>query len=97
MHISIRRYKTSSGAELTRRVQEGFMPLIRQAPGFIAYYVVETDRDVWTSISVFATEAQAEASNQFAREWAGANVLALSGIPDVTSGPVTAHATGATA
>ncbi|HWA86001.1 MAG TPA: hypothetical protein VG710_07255 [Opitutus sp.] len=92
MHISIRRYKTKSGAELTRRVQAGFLPLIRQAEGFIAYYVVESGGDAWTSISVFETAAQAEASNTFAREWAGANVLALSGVPDVTAGPVMAHA-----
>ncbi len=36
MYVSIRRYKTTSVEELTRRVQEGFVPIVRQAPGYIA-------------------------------------------------------------
>jgi hypothetical protein len=92
MHLSIRTYHTESGAELSRRVQEGFVPLIRSAPGFIAYYAVESEGGTWSSISVFETAAQAEESNRLARDWAREHVFALSGTPVIAAGPVTAHA-----
>jgi hypothetical protein len=45
MYASIRQYQTTHGAaaELARRVQEGFVPIIASAPGFIAYYVVDDE------------------------------------------------------
>jgi hypothetical protein len=91
MYISIRRYKTESSAEVTRPVQEEFVPLISKAPGFVAYYAIEAGDDVWASVSIFDTQAQAEDSNRVAAEWVKKAVASLVGPPEVTAGKVVAH------
>lgn len=92
MHASIRRYKTNSSAELTRRVKEGFVPLISKSPGFVAYYAIDTGQGEWASISIFTTQAEAEQSNWLAGDWAGKNAVdALSEKPAITAGTVVIH------
>ncbi len=93
MHASIRRYQVSAPAEVTRKVKEGFLPLIAKAPGFVAYYAIEAGPKEWVSVSVFDTKAGAEESTRLAADWAKKNVAAwLSGTPAVTAGDVVAHA-----
>ena len=43
MFTSIRKYKVKRGSmeEYARRVQEGFVPLTRQMPGFRGYYLLD--------------------------------------------------------
>lgn len=96
MYASIRRYRTSAGAaaELAKRVEQGFVPIISRAPGFIAYYVVDAGNDVVASVSVFQDRAGAEESNRMAAEWVKENLAALiSGSPEITAGAVTVHKT----
>ena len=96
MYASVRRYKTTPGspAEISRRVNQGFVPIISKAPGFVAYYVVEAANDAVVSISIFQTEAEAEGSNLMARDWVKANIAALfAGPPDITAGTLSVHKT----
>lgn len=97
MYASIREYKTEPGEaiELARRVKQGFVPIISQAPGFIAYYVVDTGHDVVASISIFQDQAGAEESNRMAADWVKANIATLvSGPSEITAGTVTVHSSG---
>ena len=41
MYVSIRQYNGRNVAEFSRRVQEGFVPIVRQVPGFLAWYLVD--------------------------------------------------------
>ena len=91
MYASVRRYKTKSSAEFTRRVQEEFVPLISKVRGFVAYYGIEAGADVWASVSVFDTQAGAEESNRVAAEWVKKTAASLVGQPDVTAGNVVVH------
>ena len=96
MYASIRRYKTSPGAaaELARRVNQGFVPIISKAPGFVAYYVVDAGNDVVASVSVFQDQAGAEESNRMAADWVKKNIASLfSGPPEITAGAVTVQKT----
>lgn len=96
MYASIRKYKTQSGAsaELARRVNQGFVSIVSQAPGFVAYYVVDAGNDVVASVSVFQDQAGAEQSNHMAAEWVKGNLVALvAGPPEITAGTVTVHKT----
>ncbi len=96
MYASVRRYKTSPGAasEIARRVNQGFVPIISKAPGFVAYYVVDGGNDVAASISVFQNQAGAEESNRMAADWVKKNIASLfSGPPEITAGEVTVHKT----
>lgn len=59
MYASLRHYQFKPGtvAEVSRRTQEHFVPVISQGPGFIAYYVVTEENDRATSISIFESQA----------------------------------------
>jgi hypothetical protein len=96
MYASIRQYQTTYGAaaELARRVQEGFVPIMASASGFIAYYVVDAGDDQVASVSIFQDQAGAEDSNRMAASWARVHLAELvAGAPIVTAGAVTIHAT----
>ena len=69
MYTSIRRYKTDSVAEVTKRVNEQFVPLIKGIPDLVAYYLVNTDHGTMTSVSVFETQEGQEESNRVAASW----------------------------
>lgn len=91
MYASIRRYKTSPGAaaELAQRVNQGFVPIISKAPGFVAYYVVDAGNDVVASVSLFQDKAGAEESNRMAATWVKENIASLfEGPPEITAGEV---------
>jgi heme-degrading monooxygenase HmoA len=91
MFSSIRRYLVRRGSveELSRRVQEGFVPLVRQMKGFRGYYLINGGPDVLITISVFDSADEAFASNEKAADWVRNNVLAATrGLPEVTVGDV---------
>ncbi|MDB6121159.1 MAG: hypothetical protein JWQ71_152 [Pedosphaera sp.] len=96
MHASIRRYKKTATAELTRRVNQEFLPLISNAPGFVAYYAIDAGDGVWASVSVFDSREGAERSNRLAAEWIAKNLpSSTTGQPEITAGEVVAHSLAA--
>ncbi|HET7881491.1 MAG TPA: antibiotic biosynthesis monooxygenase family protein [Acetobacteraceae bacterium] len=91
MFTTIRKYKVRKGsvATLARRVQEGFVPLVRQMPGFKSYYLIDGGPDELTTISMFETADAALASNEKAADWVRNNVLDQTrGMPEVIVGTV---------
>jgi heme-degrading monooxygenase HmoA len=89
MFTSIRKYTVRRGSaeELARRVREGFVPLIRQMPGFRSYYLLDGGPDVLITISRFDSADEAFASNEKAADWVRNNVLELTkGMPEVMVG-----------
>jgi heme-degrading monooxygenase HmoA len=89
MFTSIRKYKVKRGSaeELARRVQEGFLPLLRQMPGFRSYYLLDGGPDVLITISRFDSADEAFASNEKAANWVRNNVLEFTkGMPEVMVG-----------
>ena len=91
MFSSIRRYTVKQGTveELTRRVQEGFVPIVRNMPGFRGYYLVNGGPEVLIAISVFDNADGALASNEQAADWVRNNVLgSAAGTPEVLVGDV---------
>jgi heme-degrading monooxygenase HmoA len=89
MFTSIRKYNVRRGSaeELARRVYEGFLPLLRQMPGFRSYYLLDGGPDVLITISRFDSADEAFASNEKAAEWVRNNVLEFTkGMPEVMTG-----------
>jgi heme-degrading monooxygenase HmoA len=89
MFTSIRKYsvKRGSAEELARRVQESFVPLMRQMQGFRGYYLLDGGPDVLITISMFDSADEAFASNEVSADWVRNNVLAFTmGIPEVMVG-----------
>ncbi len=94
MYCAIRQYKTNPGAaaEIGQRVEEGFLPIISKAPGFFAYYALDTGNDTVASISFFQDRAGAEESNRMAADWVKENIASLfAGPPEITDGDVLVH------
>src|SRR3954463_1942736 len=91
MFTSIRKYRVRRGSaeELARRVQEGFVPLMRQIQGFKGYYLLDGGRDVLITISMFDSADEALLSNERAADWVRNNVLEFTkGVPEVMVGDV---------
>ncbi len=66
MDAAIRRYRVSDSAELARRVQDEFVPMVPEIPGFVAYYVVDAGDGELASITIAKTR-QAWRSRRSAR------------------------------
>jgi hypothetical protein len=97
MHISVRRYTIHDDGqtdEIVRVVQDGFLPIIRQTPGFIAYYAFVAGNKTIASVSIFDSEAGADESTRRAAEWVGKNLAQyIAAPPQVTAGEIRVHAT----
>jgi hypothetical protein len=99
MFVTMRRYSPKNGAvnkaslELLRRqIQDEFLPIIEQVPGFRAYYVLNVDnRDVVTLSFCDTPEGKAE-SSRCAAEYTLRNPLVYElGRPEVTECEVLTH------
>ncbi len=90
MYAAVRRYEgVADPGEAGRRVAEGFVPLLKEIPGFVAYYWVDAGGGVMASTSVFEDRAGAEASTERAAEWVRDNIESLlPNPPQVTAGEV---------
>lgn len=93
MYATVRRYEgVSNPTEAAQRVNEGFVPLISQIPGFVAYYWVDAGSGVMISTSVFQDQASAEESNRRAADYVRQNLVSvLPNPPQVTAGEVVTY------
>ena len=95
MYVAIRQYGLLTREpieQVVRGIREGFIPLIKNAPGFVAYYVLDSGGGTITSISIFEHRAGAERSNKLAEDWVGGNLSStLPTSPEVIAGEVFAH------
>lgn len=90
MHTTIRRYEgisQDSVERIVKRVEEGFVPIVRATAGFIGYYIVDAGDGVLASIGVFESEAAANESNKAAASWVAENIADLiTSPPQITAG-----------
>ncbi|MET9666770.1 hypothetical protein ABZY19_15500 [Streptomyces sp. NPDC006475] len=92
MYAAVRRYEgVTDPAEAGRRVNEGFLPLMRQVSGFVAYYWVDAGDGVMVSTSVFQDRAGAAESVSKAADFVRDNLASLlPNPPQVMAGEVLA-------
>lgn len=89
MFTSIRKYRVRHGSaeELARRVQESLVPIVRQMPGFRAYYLLDGGPDTLITISMFDTVDEALESNAKSADWVRNHVLEFTkGLPEIMVG-----------
>ena len=94
MFAAIRRYHTDPDSldEVVRQVNEGFVPLISDMPGFVAYIALDAGQGEYGTVSVFEDQASAEESNRVAEEWVNENLRELLPTPpDYAAGEVVAY------
>jgi quinol monooxygenase YgiN len=96
MFAAIRYYQADPPSidEVVRRVQEDFVPLIRDMRGFVSYFILvpsEREEDI-VSVSVFEDQQSAEESNRKAAEWVVPNLSELlRPTPEFASGQVVVY------
>jgi quinol monooxygenase YgiN len=94
MHVAIRRYRVDPGsvAEIMRQINEGFIPIIKETDGFLAYFALNAGAGEFATVSVFEDQAGAEESIRLAADFVRQNLPALlTNPPQITSGEVEAH------
>ncbi|MFJ4623993.1 hypothetical protein [Streptomyces sp. NPDC088812] len=94
MYAAVRRYEgVTDPAEAGRLVNEGFVPIVRQIDGFVAYYWVDAGDGVMVSTSVFQDRSGAEESVSKAADFVRGNLASLlPNPPQITAGDVVAFA-----
>jgi hypothetical protein len=91
MYASIREYRTKDNAEVARRAQEGFIPVVKEVPGFAGYYMIDAGDKVFTITVAQDADGVQETVNR-AREWVSENAADLiEGPPVVSNGEVVAQ------
>ncbi len=100
MFVTIRRYGVDpiDAPEIVRRVREGFIPIVKEVEGFVAYQIVDSGGGFITTISTSQSLEAAKQSGEVSKEWTGENLVGLlSGIPDTTTGEVVVDSSSASA
>jgi hypothetical protein len=76
MYATIRRYTPKGGTftkskieELTPRLEQGFLPILQEVPGFHCYYVLSAGEKELVTISLFENQSGARESNRRAAEF----------------------------
>jgi Antibiotic biosynthesis monooxygenase len=93
MFAAIRRYHTDPDSldEVVRQVNEGFVPLINDMPGFVVYIAINAGQGEYGTVSVFEDQDSAEESNRVAEQWVNENLGELLPSPDYAAGEVVAY------
>ena len=94
MYAVVRHYhfKKEDSEKIDKLVREGFVPLIKNAKGFVKYYWLDTGEGEAASFSVFMDKAGADESIHLAAEFVKAHLSELvTQKPEVIEGPVKAH------
>jgi len=74
----IRRYTLSgSPDQVVQELNSGYLPLIRQADGFVSYAVVTSDNNTVTTITTFESRAQQESAARAEADWVQQNLASL--------------------
>jgi hypothetical protein len=98
LHATLRRYEgvdQSRTPELTSKINETLIPKLSKLPGFGGYYVIESEKGVFTSFGLFDSSAQAVESTRVASDWVRDEKLenVLPNAPMVLDGKIIAHKT----
>jgi heme-degrading monooxygenase HmoA len=99
MFAAIRYYQADPPSidEVVRRVQNDFVPLVRDTRGFVSYFIlIPSEReDEIVSVSVFEDREGAEESNRKAADWVEQNLSELlRPAPEFADGRVVVYEAG---
>jgi hypothetical protein len=94
MYATLRRVKIvpGSAAEIARRVEAGFVPLVSALSGFVSFALIDHG-DTMATFTLFAEHEQAEQGNLRAAAWVKENLGELVAGPlEMSVGEVVVHA-----
>lgn len=87
MYLSIRKFSNVTSPEIViNKVQAELTPIMRDLPGFVAYYGTKFDDGDLGSVSIFENKANADSAAERALEWIKNNLA-----DHLTSDPMVLH------
>ena len=92
MFAVIRHYhfNPNDGAEIDRLIREEFVPIVKNAKGFVRYYWLDTGNGEGASLSVFKDKTGADESVRLAAEYVKKHLSKLfTEKPEIIEGPIT--------
>src|ERR671932_1248989 len=71
MYAAIRCYtvRPEVTAEAIKLIMEGFVPLINQSRGLVAYYVLDEEDGAFSTVTIFEEREQLQKANGLAADW----------------------------
>ena len=96
MHAVIRRYRVRLGTveQAAHYAEKGFLPLVRQIPGFVSCHLVDAGNGILTCMALFETPDGAADAVRASREWFRDEWSSFRPVPpEVVEGEVLAHVT----
>lgn len=96
MHGMIRRYRVRLGTveQAAHYAEKGFIPILRDIPGFVSCHMLDAGNDILTCMALFETEPGAAEAVRASREWFRDEWSSFRPVPpEVTFGEVLARAT----
>jgi hypothetical protein len=96
MHGLIRRYRVRLGTvrQAAHYAEKGFVPLLRDLPGFVSCHLLDAGNDILTFMALFETEAGAAAAVRASRDWFRDEWSSFRPLPpEVVTGEVLARTT----
>ena len=96
MHGVIRRYRVRLGTveQAAHYAEKGFLPIVRDIPGFVSCHLLDAGNDILTCIALFETEQGAAAAVRASRDWFRDEWSSFRPLPpEVVTGEVLARAT----
>lgn len=95
MYVIIRHYQMdpTSVGEVIQEIGEGFIPTLKGAPGFLAYYALDAGVGALVTMGVFEDRAGAQESIKMAADFIRHQGLTslIPNPPEIISGEVGAH------
>jgi hypothetical protein len=96
MYVAVRRYEGATDMQkVAQLVEEHFVPIISELPGFVAYHLVDAGDGVIATISVFEHKDAEEESTFLAGEFVAEHLASMvPSPPQITAGEVVAYKAG---
>src|SRR3954447_9590263 len=93
MYVVIRKFSAMrSVPEAARRAESGIGQILKQSPGFVAYYVFDGGNGVGGSVTLFEDRGKANAANEKALAWIRGSLFDLiEGDSEIIAGEVLAE------
>jgi hypothetical protein len=94
MFAVIRHYHfdPKNSAEIDRRIQDDFVPIVKKTNGFVRYYWLDTGKGEGASVGVFKSKAGADESVHLAADYVKEHLSKLlNQKPEIIEGPIKAH------
>jgi hypothetical protein len=79
-YLVVRHWQLVAGtdyAAFTEKVRTGYVPILREVEGFVAYYFANPGDDEHVAVAIFTSKEGADASTVAARDWTAANLAGV--------------------